>query len=169
MIFPQLAFQTPTNILYTPVSYIDLLPSVTQPKFPDRTKEALEGQAYNAEQARLKAEADAAAAFAAQQEQIAYEAPIQADGGLLSGSYGYALAGGNCVNEVPANERPDGNPITWSVTTMTPYIGAIALFPYNHVAIVTGIWSNGDIEVRQQNWSGIPQTRFHLNELRGFR
>lgn len=94
---------------------------------------------------------------------------VSASTGTLTGSVGFALVGGNCVNQVPLSERLDGNPITWPVLTMTPYIGAIALFPYNHVAVVTGIWSNGDVEVRQENWGGYPQTRFSVAELRGFR
>lgn len=121
-----------------------------------------------AEQAQAKQVADAAAA----QAKAVYEAPTAVyheASGALTGSIGYATPGGNCVLEVPPLERLMGNPITWPVLTQTPYIGAIALFPYNHVAVVTGLWSNGDVEVRQQNWGGVPQTRFSRGELRGFR
>jgi hypothetical protein len=86
--------------------------------------------------------------------------------GDLAGSLGYSLPYGNCVNEI-AN-RPSGNPITWTVTTQTPYIGAAALFYYNHVARVTGIWSNGDLEVAQQNSPGAPH-RIPIALIRGFR
>lgn len=89
--------------------------------------------------------------------------------GSLFGSIGYAFAGGNCVNQIGPSVRPDGNPITWAVTTQTPYIGAAGLFPYNHVVRVVGLWSNGDIEVANENWSGVPQTRFPRSAFRGFR
>lgn len=87
----------------------------------------------------------------------------------LTGSIGIAIAGGNCVLEVPLSIRPDGNPITWLATTQTPYIGGVALFTYNHVGIITGVWSNGDLEIRHQNWNGMPVTRFPRSAMRGFR
>jgi hypothetical protein len=89
-------------------------------------------------------------------------------GDYLTGSYGYALAGGNCVNEAGVNNPGAGNPISWPITSSEPWIGSSALFWFNHVAVVTGIWSNGDIEVRHQNCSGCP-TRYPRSAFRGFR
>ena len=92
--------------------------------------------------------------------------PQYADG--LTGSFGYARAGGNCVREAGINNPGWGNPINWPVTSYQPWIGATALFGFNHTAVVTGIWSNGDIEVRHQNyWGG--QHRFPRGSFRGFR
>lgn len=85
--------------------------------------------------------------------------------GLL-GSIGYASPYGNCVNE-PGVKRQKGNPITWVARTGTPYIGATFLFYSNHTGVVTGIWSNGDIEVRHQNYQG-GQHRFSRSMFRGF-
>lgn len=86
----------------------------------------------------------------------------------LVGQIGYARAGGNCVNEPGINNPRTGNPISWAVTSRTPRIGATALFTWNHAGVVTGIWSNGDIEVRHQNfWGG--QTRFPQSMIRGYR
>jgi len=90
-------------------------------------------------------------------------------GGELIGSYGYSNAFGNCVNEPGVNNPHDGtNPISWAVTSQVPWIGASVLFYFNHVAVVTGIWSNGDIEVRHQNSGGAPH-RYPRSEIRGFR
>lgn len=99
------------------------------------------------------------------QENVTYY--LRASEGTLTGSVGFAQAGGNCVLEIPADRRPEGNPISWVATTETPYIGAIALFNYNHTGIVVGIWSNGDLEIQHQNFSG-GQTRFSRSEFRGF-
>lgn len=86
----------------------------------------------------------------------------------LIGSVGYARAGGNCVNEPGVNNPRTGNPISWAVTSQTPTVGATALFTWNHVGVVTGIWSNGDLEIRHQNyWGG--QHRFPRGMIRGFR
>lgn len=90
-------------------------------------------------------------------------------GQLIVGTFGYAIAGGNCVNQIAPGVRPGGNPSTWAVTTQTPYIGSAALFYYNHVARVVGIWSNGDVEVANENWGGVPVTRFPRSTFRGFR
>lgn len=89
-------------------------------------------------------------------------------GGELTGSVGYAIAYGNCVNEPGVNNPGWGNPIDWPVLSSEPTIGATALWNYNHTGVVTGIWSNGDIEVRHQNFPG-GQTRFSRSEFRGFR
>lgn len=85
----------------------------------------------------------------------------------LIGSIGYANPTGNCVNE-PGINRQSGNPITWTVTSQTPWIGATALWTYNHAGVVVGIWSNGDVEVRHQNYKG-GQHRFPRSVFRGFR
>lgn len=89
-------------------------------------------------------------------------------GYLLLGSIGSVKAYGNCVNEPGVNNPGSGNPITWPVLFYEPRIGATALWTYNHTGVVTGIWSNGDIEVRHQNFSGM-RTRFARSEFRGFR
>lgn len=88
-----------------------------------------------------------------------------ADG--LTGSVGYARSGGNCVNE-PGVNRAGGNPISWPALSRTPSIGATALWTYNHTGVVTGVWSNGDVEVRHQNYSG-GQHRFPPSSFRGYR
>lgn len=85
-------------------------------------------------------------------------------GGLL-GSIGYALPYGNCVNQI--NPRPNGNPSSWPVRSQTPSIGRAALFHYNHVGRVVGIWSNGDLEIAHENYQG-GQHRFPRSTFRGF-
>lgn len=86
----------------------------------------------------------------------------------LTGSIGYALAYGNCVNEPGVNNPGYGNPIGWPVLSGKPTIGATALFAWNHTGVVTGLWSNGDVEVRHQNyWGGTH--RFPRSMFRGFR
>ena len=88
-------------------------------------------------------------------------------GGLI-GSYGSVRSGGNCVNTARAYGKiQPGNPSTWSISTTTPFIGAAALFNYNHVSIVTGIHANGDIEVEHENFRGT-RTRFSQSEIRGY-
>ncbi len=92
---------------------------------------------------------------------------VRATGGL-NGSYGYARWGGNCVNEPGVNNPGWGNPINWPATSQNPWIGATVLFGYNHTGVVTGIWDNGDIEIRHQNFKG-NTTRFPRSSFRGFR
>lgn len=88
--------------------------------------------------------------------------------GVLRGSVGYARAGGNCVDEPGVNNPHFGNPINWPVLSGSPSIGATALWTYNHTGVVTGIWSDGWIEVRHQNfWGG--QHTFPPGAFRGFR
>lgn len=99
--------------------------------------------------------------------QTAYIAPKQTTNGLV-GSLGYALPG-NCVNEIPFSIRPPGSPFQWVATTQAPYIGAVALFNWNHTGRVVGIWGNGDLEIAHQGWWGPPQTRFSRSIFRGFR
>lgn len=86
----------------------------------------------------------------------------------LVGSIGYAQWGGNCVNEPGVNNPGWGNPIDWPATSMTPWIGATVLFTYNHTGVVTGIWPNGDLEIRHENFKGTTH-RFPRSAFRGFR
>lgn len=86
----------------------------------------------------------------------------------LMGGRGYALPYGNCVQEPGVNNPGWGNPIDWPVLSLTPSIGATALWTYNHTGVVVGLWDNGDIEVRHRNYGG-GQTRFSPSEFRGFR
>ena len=94
-------------------------------------------------------------------------APQTAGSGSLTGSLGYARAGGNCVNEPGVKRGQGGNPSSWSASTRTPYIGATFLFYSNHTGVVTGIWANGDVEVRHQNYSANIH-RFPASMFRGF-
>lgn len=109
-------------------------------------------------------------ALAAQYRPVYNVQPISYSGysGTLAGSIGYARAGGNCVNEPGVNNPGYGNPSSWPATSGSPWIGATALWTYNHTGVVTGIWSNGDIEVRHQNFSGGIH-RFPRSAFRGFR
>lgn len=96
--------------------------------------------------------------------------PSQAAGdtGGLVGSLGYAKAGGNCTNTARAHgKNQPGNPSSWQVTTRQPFIGAAALFTYNHVSIVVGMWDNGDLEVIHENFAG-GQHRFPRSAFRGY-
>lgn len=95
------------------------------------------------------------------------EATTASPGGL-TGSVGYSRAGGNCVNEPGVNNPRTGNPINWAVTSFTPAIGKTVLFTWNHVGVVTGVWSNGDVEVRHQNCGGCPH-RYSPSMIRGYR
>lgn len=90
------------------------------------------------------------------------------ESGTLMGSLGYSLFGGNCVNEPGINNPGFGNPIDWPITSRTPWIGATVLFYFNHTAKVSGVWSNGDIEVRHQNAGGAPH-RYPASMIRGYR
>jgi hypothetical protein len=165
-----------------------LVPVRKEPEPPDylAIKKASDERLAAEEKARQEAEAAEAARLEAlrleQEAQLAastpapagstFAAPVQATvvvyGNYLSGSYGYALAGGNCVVEPGVNNPGWGNPIDWPITNTEPWIGASALFWYNHVAVVTGLWGNGDIEVRHQNCPGCP-TRYSRASFRGFR
>ena len=84
----------------------------------------------------------------------------------LSG--GYALPYGNCVDELRAAGHfvPSGNPISWQPTSQTPWIGAAALFRYNHTALVVGIVGDS-VVVRHRNYAG-GQYVFPISSLRGF-
>lgn len=95
--------------------------------------------------------------------------PQNSSGGyLIAGVLGYALPYGNCVNEPGVNNPGWGNPIDWPVLSMRPTIGATALWTFNHTGVVVGLWSNGDVEVRHQNYYGDTH-RFPLSAFRGFR
>lgn len=141
---------------------------------PLKTKQAEEEAARVAEEARIAAEQAAKAAAEAErlaQRPVVYTAPVPsytASNGVLTGSLGYANPYGNCVLEPGVNNPGWGNPINWPVLSSTPHIGSTALFYFNHVAVVTGIWSNGDLEVRQQNTTG-GQHRYPRSMFRGFR
>lgn len=87
-------------------------------------------------------------------------------GGLV-GSVGYAQSFGNCVNQAGVN-RASGNPSSWPVLSSVPRVGGTALFNYNHVGYISGIWSNGDLEIQHQNYSG-SQHRFPPSSFRGYR
>lgn len=124
-------------------------------------------EALQLEQARLAREAQELA-----DRQVAQVAatvhPAQAVSYDLIGSLGYSLPYGNCVNEPGVNNPGYGNPINWPVTSNTPWLGATVLFTFNHVAVATGMWSNGDIEVRQQNSPGMSH-RIPRGMIRGYR
>lgn len=94
------------------------------------------------------------------------QAPVASD--LVAGVLGYSLPYGNCINEPGVNNPGYGNPIDWPSTSYEPWIGATALFTWNHTAIVTGFHANGDIEVRQQNSPGAPH-RYPTYLIRGYR
>lgn len=86
----------------------------------------------------------------------------------LIGSYGYLVNGPNCVNTAKAHgKNQPNNPSSWVATTQTPYVGAGALFYFNHVAIVAGIHSDGSIEVIHENCPSCP-TRYSRGTFRGF-
>ncbi len=138
-----------------------------------------EAQAVKAEKDRL------AAIEAARQAEIARQAALKRasmlkpailprsastsyGGTLIAGTMGYSLSSGNCVNEVRAyGKNQPGNPISWQPTTRQPFVGAAVLFYFNHTARVTGILSDGSIEVAQQNSPGAPH-RYSQSQIRGY-
>ena len=138
-------------------------------------KELARIEAERIEAERVEAERIAQEALQAQlaaQAVVYAPAPVQyatqALNSSLTGSYGHATVGGNCVQEPGVNNPGQGNPISWMTTSSVPWIGATALFTYNHVGVVTGIWSNGDLEIAHQNFTG-GTTRFSISQFRGFR
>jgi hypothetical protein len=154
-----------------------MLEVTPQPKFPDRTAIVAKQNADRlaAEEATRQAEADRLAELAARPAPTVYYAPVVAitpvvatGDYLISGSYGYAIPYGNCVNEPGVNNPGNGNPSGWPATSSSPWVGATFLFWGNHTGIVTGLWSNGDVEVRHQNFQG-GMHRFPRNMFRGFR
>lgn len=104
----------------------------------------------------------------AKAKKTAPKPPVPTPRPELVGTVGYAIAGGNCVAEPGVNNPGYGNPSDWPVTSQEPTIGATAVFTWNHVGVVTGIWANGDVEVRHQNYYG-GQTRFPRSMIRGYR
>lgn len=93
--------------------------------------------------------------------------PTEPTVGLI-GSYGYARAGGNCVNTARAwGKSQPGNPISWTPTTQTPFIGAAALFHFNHVGVVQGLHEDGSLEIVHENCGGCP-SRYPRFMFRGF-
>jgi hypothetical protein len=190
---PLLSFPATAQLSEIPTSAsasivtLDFVPAQTVPNFDEVLVPLHAAQAAKAEKDRLdKIEADRVAEVARLAEEEAKAAaaivarasvriqPSQAvtfsstSGGSLTGSRGYASPYGNCVLEPGINNPGFGNPITWLVLTQSPQIGSTALFWFNHTAVVTGFWSNGDIEVRHQNVSG-GQTRYPRSAFRGFR
>lgn len=161
-----------------------LIPSIQKPDYdkevltPLRAAQALEKiqadkqAALDAEAARQALEASQQAAIVEQSGAIPTTPPTMAVGvyslGDLIGSVGYSLPYGNCVLEPGVNNPGWGNPIDWPATSYAPWVGASALFYTNHVAVVSGLYGNGDLEVRQQNSPGMPH-RVPMGMIRGFR
>jgi hypothetical protein len=145
---------------------------------------------YNDILSKLKADQDAGALVA---KKVALEAsekvaiivvpvtnsPSEPSGGAATaqdepqalgfiGSVGYSLPYGNCVDIAHEyGKNQPGDPITWIPTTQTPAVGDAALFYFNHVGIITGIHSDGTIEIAQANAPGMPH-RFPPSEFRFF-
>lgn len=142
-------------------------------KIEDITGPLVEAGKRRREKARKAAEAAEEAHLASLPPWTPTPAPQPAtapqNGSLIAGTRGYALPYGNCINQVPYTLRGQGNPINWSVLTQTPYIGAAALWYFNHTGRVVGMWSNGDLEIAHENWGGYAQTRFPRSAFRGFR
>lgn len=141
------------------------LQSKTTPSFDDAVLKPLRVlQAAEVERKRIAdEEAAKQAQIATEQARQAYLASIG-----LTGEVGYSAAGGNCVWTAMAYGKwQPGNPISWYPTTHTPFIGAAVLFPFNHVAILVGIYGNGDVEVIQQNSPNAPH-RYSMSAIRGF-
>lgn len=173
------ASQTPTVDTHTENVVESAITAKPAPK-PDFDKEVLEPLrqkqaevariAQEAAEAQAKAEAEAQARQAEldAQAQWNYVPPAPQSYGGLVGSIGYANPNGNCVNEPGVNNPGYGNPSSWPATSFSPWIGATALFTYNHVGVVVGIWGNGDLEIRHQNFRGGIH-RFPRSQFRGFR
>lgn len=172
--------QTPKFNIPPPASLMGVAPSPDFDKeilAPLRAAQAVTAAKLAAEEARKaseQAELDLQASLRlapVRQAHIAPQPTYSQDAALTSGligSIGYAQAGGNCVLQIPPNMRPNGNPSTWEVLTGSPYVGAVALFSYNHTGMVVGIWGNGDLEIAHQNFTGGIH-RFPRGSFRGFR
>jgi len=133
-----------TTPVLPPVSAVKPLAQIDNLISPPKTltwDEQLAPQLARAEQqrvdeaARLQAIAAQAAAEAAEREieaqavRFTYRAPQTAytalQSGELTGSLGYARAGGNCTMEPGVNNPWNGtNPIDWPILSETPTIGA---------------------------------------------
>ena len=140
-------------------SILILALTYTQPKWDDVIKPQLERR--DAQIKQIEKEQTAL------KQVTPVRTAVRGSDSTLEGSIGYALPYGNCVNE-PGVKRAVGNPSSWAVYTQTPYIGATALFTFNHVGYIVGIWPNGDIEVRHQNFHANIH-RFPRSYFRGFR
>lgn len=153
------------------VSSLQFVPLPTPPTPPDYVAIAKVNVARVAAQDAATALAAAQAAQTAQVEhnsQIAAQVAYEASDGLTAGAIGYSDPGGNCVDIAHEyGKNQPGNPISWVPTTNSPFIGAAALFYVNHVAVVVGIYSNGDIEVAQANCPGCAH-RISPEEIRGY-
>lgn len=155
----EVAFELPFLVEVKPDPWESKISALKELQAETARREALE-----------RAEAERLAQVAREEANRAYRASMQptyTSYGSLTGSYGYVIYYGNCVNQAPYHLRASGNPISWPPTS-GPYIGGIALFHYNHVARITGFWSNGDIEVAHENYKG-NQTRFPRSAFRGYR
>lgn len=169
----------PTRALALNIS--ELIPLVPKPDYDqqvlaplhaDQAREALQAaqavaQALATQQAAQKL-ATATAAQVALQVKLPVIASTDVTSGTLDGAIGYSLPYGNCVDQAGVNNPGYGNPIDWPILTRVATIGATVLFYFNHTAVVSGIWSNGDIEVYQQNAPGMSH-RIPASEIRGFR
>lgn len=149
---------------------------ITTPVFPDTQTAFLDVPNVHAQIEKAEKDAEAARVAALAPVAVIYVEPVkvsysvseEVSGGLV-GSIGYASAGGNCVLEPGVNNPMDGtNPISWSITSHIPWIGATVLFTWNHTGVVSGVYSDGSIEVRHQNCAGCP-THYYMSSVRGFR
>ncbi len=77
LFLPQLAFQIPTKPPVVTVAYIELIKPLSQPRFPDRTKQALEAEQGRALEAAQAAAAAQASQQAAAQPQVVPAPPTQ--------------------------------------------------------------------------------------------
>lgn len=146
--------------------------AVLDPLYAAQKQEAL---VYAAEQAAAAKQAEIAAQAAIVEVPIdspviktSAIAPVSTGVDGLVGSLGYSDPDGNCVDEPGVNNPGYGNPISWAVLYYTPHIGSTVLFTFNHTAVVVGIWSNGDVEVDQENAPGMTH-RIPPSMVRGYR
>jgi hypothetical protein len=142
------------------------------PKKKDFDKDILTPlRAIQAEEAQKEADAQAEAlrqAPAAPEPSTTYTPATFISSSELVGSLGYTSPMSNCVDFVKLfRQVPFGNPIEWSPTTSIPFVGAVVLFPFNHTAYLTGIHSDGSIEVAHANCPGCA-TRYSQSEIRGY-
>jgi len=189
LILPSYAQANPAPRLVAPSPLastinVQALVKTTQP--PDYNVDVLEPLAADQHQEALKYAAEQAVAL--RQVEIASEqsakievavhvqpssptpsyAPSYGGLGVLTGSVGYSDPDGNCVDEPGVNNPGYGNPIDWPVLYTTPHIGSTVLFVFNHTAVVVGIWSNGYVEVDQENAPGMTHT-IPPSMIRGYR
>lgn len=119
------------------------------------------------EQERLR-QAEVARQTVYTPQQSTWVTPSVYTGDLIAGRAGFIAPGNNCVDWVKQfRSVPMGNPIGWQPTTMKPFIGAIAVFYFNHTARVEGIYSDGSVAVSHANAPGAP-VRYTMRQIRGF-